>query len=579
MSIHDFMMINDGIAEDPDIDLAHPSQSRKKKNFKAKKKKNLELKSENDLSDITNPIGREKDWGNREYKLRLVELTGARRAELITQMTFRLAEGNGRAYYMIGISDDGYPVGISKENMDESTENLESMALEIGAKAAVLRKDVTSLGSFVAEVMVNKRERNEVIMDVRVILLGAEGSGKSSLIGVLTSGRKDNGKGLARGHICKHKSELILGKTTSVSQHVLGFNSKGSITNYSLGFINSSEKILDLSSKMITFIDIAGSEKYAKSVITGMCTHLPDYALLVIDAVRGIQEITSEHLQLATALKLPLIVVITKIDKATRSELDSTLDQIELSIKNLKIYMDCKEDVVMVSNLFISEGIVPVFQISNVKLESLEILKSFLNLLPVSGEWDYTTTKQFYIDQVLEKSGVGKIVGGVMLKGTVNIGQKMLIGPDLRGLFSQVVIVNIHCKHVHVRSAKAGQFCSFLISQCDGVRPGMVMLDLNCNPKAAIEFECEITPIDKVQENRTIKSNYQPLINTQTIKQCTRILNDGPDIEIVPNQPVILKLRFLYRPEYIEQGTRLMIRDTFVTAIGRITQVFYIEQS
>lgn len=564
------------LAEDPEFNLSNPTKVRKKHNRREHQKKTSESKSQNDLTDITTPIGREKDWGNREYKLRLVDLTSARQKELITQMAFRLAEGKGKAYYMIGISDDGHPVGISSENMEESIMNLEKMSLEIGAKIVVLRKEAILTGSFVAEIMVSKRERNEVIMDVKVILLGSEGSGKSTLIGVMSSGRKDNGKGLAKSNICRHKHELMMGKTISVSQHLLGFNSKGNVTNYSLGFIHSSEKILDLSSKIITFIDIAGSEKYAKTLVTGMCCHLPDYAILVIDAIRGIQEVTSEHLELAIALKLPLIIVITKIDKATSGELNSTLDQIELSVHSLKIYMDCKEDVVMVSNLFLSEGIVPIFKISSVNFSNLEILKNFLNLLPVSEDWDHRNIKRFSIEQIIEKPEIGKIVGGVMLQGTVNIGQKMWLGPDNNGLFCQVSILNIHCKHVEVRSVKAGQFCSFLISENTALRPGMVLLDLDCVPRAAFEFECEITPVDKIQEIRVIRSNYQPLIHTQTIKQCAKIATDGPDIALSPGTPTILKLRFLYRPEFIEQGTRLMIRDTFVKAVGKITRVFYL---
>lgn len=578
MSIHDFMMINEGIAEDPEINLSNPTRKRKIKNLRSQKKKSVELKGQNDLTDITTPIGREKDWGDREYKLRLIELTEIRRKELITQMLYRLAEGKGKAFYMIGISDDGYPIGITKEHMDESIGNLESMAAEIGAKIAVLRRDMTTAETYVAEIMVNKRERNEVIMDVRVILLGAEGSGKSTLISVLTSGRRDNGKGLARSNICKHKSELLLGKTTSVSQHILGFNSKGDITNYSLGFANTYEKILDFSSKIITFIDIGGSEKYAKTLVTGLYNHLPDYAMLVIDAIRGIQDITLEHFQLALAMKLPLIIVITKTDKATSSELNSTLDQIELSIKNLKIYMDCKEDVVMVSNLFLSEGIVPVFKVSSVGFDNFDILKNFLNLLPVSSEWDHKTQKHFYIEQVIEKPDIaGKIVGGAMLKGTVNSGQKMWLGPDGGGNFIQVVIASIHCKHVTVRSVKAGQFCSFLLKDCSALRPGMVLLDLNTHPYAAFEFDCEILAIDKVHEVRAVTSSYQPLIHTQTIRQCTRILNDCGDVKIYPAQMCLLKLRFLYRPEYIEEGTQLMIRDTFITAVGKITRVYHIE--
>ena len=131
--------------------------------------------------------------------------------------------------------------------------------------------------------------------------------------------------------------------------------------------------------------------------------------------------------------------------------------------------------------------------------------------------------------------------------------------------------------HVQVRSVKAGQFCSFLLSDCSNLRSGMVLLDINEIPRATIEFECELTPIDKIIEPRIISNGYQPVVYTQTIKQSTRIINEAGEIEIQPLQCFILRLRFLYRPEYIEPGTRLMIKDTFITAIGRITNVFYIE--
>jgi GTPase len=64
-------------------------------------------------------------------------------------------------------------------------------------------------------------------------MLGCGGSGKSTLIGVLISGQKDDGNGLARVHVHKHYSEILDGKTTSMYQHILGFNSKGEITNLS----------------------------------------------------------------------------------------------------------------------------------------------------------------------------------------------------------------------------------------------------------------------------------------------------------------------------------------------------------
>jgi len=41
---------------------------------------------------------------------------------------------------------------------------------------------------------------------------------------------------------------------------------------------------MEESTKVITFIDVGGNEKYAKTLTRGLCVHYPDYALIVIDA-------------------------------------------------------------------------------------------------------------------------------------------------------------------------------------------------------------------------------------------------------------------------------------------------------
>ena len=38
------------------------------------------------------------------------------------------------------------------------------------------------------------------------------------------------------------------------------------------------------SSKVITFIDVGGNEKYTNTLVRGLCVHYPDYALIVVDA-------------------------------------------------------------------------------------------------------------------------------------------------------------------------------------------------------------------------------------------------------------------------------------------------------
>ena len=66
----------------------------------------------------------------------------------------------------------------------------------------------------------------------------------------------------------------------------------------------------------------------------------------------------------------------------------------------------------------------------------------------------------------------------------------MMLGPDNKGRFRKVEILDIHCKRVPVKNVKAGQMCSFRINlgtfaekwlkNLGGqIRKGMVLL----NPK------------------------------------------------------------------------------------------------
>lgn len=48
-------------------------------------------------------------------------------------------------------------------------------------------------------------------------MLGSEGAGKSTLVGVLISGKADDGKGTARTNVFRHKHEVMDGRTSSIS--------------------------------------------------------------------------------------------------------------------------------------------------------------------------------------------------------------------------------------------------------------------------------------------------------------------------------------------------------------------------
>lgn len=58
------------------------------------------------------------------------------------------------------------------------------------------------------------------------------------------------------------------------------------VVNYSDS--GSAEEICELSSKIITFLDLAGHQKYLKTTIFGLTGHIPDFAMLVIAANAGV---------------------------------------------------------------------------------------------------------------------------------------------------------------------------------------------------------------------------------------------------------------------------------------------------
>ena len=65
----------------------------------------------------------------------------------------------------------------------------------------------------------------------RVAVVGNVDAGKSTLLGVLTHGELDNGRGTARQRLFRHKHEMETGRTSSVGNDILGFDSEGRVVN------------------------------------------------------------------------------------------------------------------------------------------------------------------------------------------------------------------------------------------------------------------------------------------------------------------------------------------------------------
>ncbi len=122
--------------------------------------------------------------------------------ELVTQLNFRLAEGQNSCLYQLGVLDNGKKKGLSPDHLSASIETLKRMATELGAEATVLSESVGREGN-TASVLVRRIPKAlEEYLDVRIAVAGNVDSGKSSLVGVLTgSGNLDNGRGKYPGSL------------------------------------------------------------------------------------------------------------------------------------------------------------------------------------------------------------------------------------------------------------------------------------------------------------------------------------------------------------------------------------------
>jgi len=142
----------------------------------------------------------EVEKGNMEYKLQLLDVTNERLKHLVTQLQWRLVEGYNEAIYQIGVTDDGFPVGLTKQDLDESLETLKNMASRLNATTNILhvRIGTKSKNHYVAEVLIRQVSSTNTLLEIRVAVIGGVASGKSTLIGVLTKGVLDNGFGGAR---------------------------------------------------------------------------------------------------------------------------------------------------------------------------------------------------------------------------------------------------------------------------------------------------------------------------------------------------------------------------------------------
>ena len=232
----------------------------------------------------------------------------------------------------------------------------------------------------------NKLNHNEI----RIGVVGNVDVGKSSLISVLTNNVLDNGRGSARSKVMKHPHEKTTGRTSSITLNFLRlfYDDKSQLMKDSYyekilteeemlsqrnrnnkkneSSLNKNTDVEDMpninikttegqNEKTITLIDLAGHEKYLKTTIQGINGASLDYIAILVGSNSGLQKMTKEHLEIACAMNIPIILVFTKIDMVPKSVVKQNIDYMKSILKSKKfkvLNVQNDQDISMINNFY-----------------------------------------------------------------------------------------------------------------------------------------------------------------------------------------------------------------------------------
>lgn len=165
---------------------------------------------------------------------------------------------------------------------------------------------------------------------MRITVVGNVDAGKSTLIGVLTKGEPDDGRGVARKKVFNYPHEIETGRTSSVAQEIMGFDANGNQV-FPARFVQNKNKywaeVVKNSAKIHCLVDLCGHEKYLKTTMYGMVSLFPDYTMVIVGANMGVSRMTREHIGIALTLKIPFFCVVTKVDMTPKEVTTSTIHQ------------------------------------------------------------------------------------------------------------------------------------------------------------------------------------------------------------------------------------------------------------
>jgi selenocysteine-specific elongation factor len=228
---------------------------------------------------------------------------------------------------------------------------------------------------------------------------------------------------------------------------------------------------------VLGFVDVPGHERFVHTMLAGASGI--DFSLLVVAADDGVMPQTLEHLAIIDLLGIDRgLVALTKADIATPARLAEVAGEIRTATTG---------------TVLANAEIIPVSALTGQGIDTLRA-----RLAAAAAEMpDRSAEARFRlaVDRVFTLSGVGVVVTGTVLSGTVGVGDHVLVSP--RGLPARVR--SLHAQNRPAERGHAGDRCALNLAGPDiakeAIRRGDMIMDSSLHaPTDRIDATLRLLP-------------------------------------------------------------------------------------
>jgi len=315
----------------------------------------------------------EIESGNIEYKLKIIPDDDFRLIQLATQLNWRLGEGNGIAYYYLGVEDDGLTTKMSIKDYNLSIKNINIICKKINS---CIEEIEINDGWYKIRIIRNEEEK----IDIRIIIIGNSNSGKTTFISSVVNKLRDNGKGSSRKLIFNHKHEIYSGITSSIA-----------IVSKKTNKYN------------IHFIDTPGNVKYMKTMMCALQKYSNDIIILCINPFEYSK--LRFYLKILKCMNLKFLIIFTKND------LPNFEDNKLKILQNIYSITKNKE--------------IPSIDISNITHKGIKKFLNIINRCYIDRNHNQDNLL-FQVADIINIPNFGKVMVGIVKSGKIKVGDTLI---------------------------------------------------------------------------------------------------------------------------------------------------------